>query len=89
MLPSCHPGEEIEHVLVLLRHGHLRLDEVEEKGGGHDGAAVDHGVVGLAVVVQDDLIEVPAAGLPPNVVLDDVCTKLVQVDGICEGLTER
>ena len=86
MLSSSHPGEKVKDVFILLGDGHLRLDEVEEEGGGHDGPAVDHGVVGLTVVVQDDLIKVPTAGFSSNVVLDNISSELVEVDGVGEGL---
>ena len=36
------------------------------------------------VVIQDDLVKVPPAGLPPDVFLNHVCSKLVQVDGVSE-----
>ena len=36
------------------------------------------------VVIQDDLVEVPPAGFPPDVFLDDVSPQLVQVDGVGE-----
>ena len=42
--PSCHhktwPCEEIMDVFKLLWDGQLRLDHVEEEGGGHDGPAI-------------------------------------------------
>ena len=35
-------------------------------------------------MIQDDLVEVPPTGLPPDVFLDDVSSQLVQVDGVGE-----
>ena len=35
-------------------------------------------------MIQDDLVEVPPAGLPSDVVLDHVSSELVQVDGVGE-----
>ena len=81
------PDEEVMDILILLWHGHLGLDQVEEEGGGHDGPAVDHGVVGLPVVVQHDLIEVPPTGFSANVLLYNISSQLVQADGIGEGFT--
>ena len=81
------PDEEVMDILILLWHGHLGFDQVEEEGGGHDGPAVDHGVVGLPVVVQHDLIEVPPTGFSANVLLDHICPQLVQTDGVGEGFT--
>ena len=39
--------EEVKDVVVLLRHVHCWLEKIQEDGGGHDGPAVHHGVVGL------------------------------------------
>ena len=88
VLSSSHPGEEVENVFIFLRDGHLRLDEVEEEGGGHDGPAVDHGVVGLPVVVHHDLVELPAAGFPPDVLLDHGVAELLQTEAVGEGFTK-
>ena len=41
----------------------------------------------LTVVVQDDLVEVPPTGLPPNVLLNHVSSQLVKVDGVGERFT--
>ena len=35
-------------------------------------------------MVQDDLVEVPPAGFPPDVLLYDLRPQLVQVDGVGE-----
>ena len=78
------PDKEVMDILILLWHRHLGFDQVEEEGGGHDGPTVDHGVVGLPVVVQHDLVEVPPTGLPADVFLNHVSSKLVQVDGVGE-----
>ena len=39
--------EEVEYVVVLLRHVHARLEQVEQDAGRHDGAGVHHRVVRL------------------------------------------
>lgn len=40
-------------------------------------------------VVQGHLIEHPSTGLLPNIVMDNICTKLIQAYSIGKGLTAR
>ena len=47
VFPPRHPGEEVVDVLVLLRHRHLRPDQVQQQRRVHDGPAVDHRVMRL------------------------------------------
>ena len=85
VLPTRHPRKEFVHILELFGHRHLGLDHIEQQRGRHDGAAVHHRVVRLTVVVQADLVEVPAARLSPDVLLYNLGPKLVQ----CQGVRER
>ena len=84
------PGEEVVDIFELLGDGELWLHHVQEQGCGHDGAAVDleiggwslffqekitnHRVVGLPIVVESDLVKSPTAGLPPDVLLNNLDT---------------
>ena len=59
---------------------------VDEEGGGHDGAAVDHGVVGETLRIEGEVVEDLAAGLPPDVVADGVLAEVLQTQPVREGL---
>ena len=48
----------------------------------HDGAGVDHGVVRLSVVGQGQLVEIPAARLATQVLMDDVGAILLQGEAV-------
>ena len=65
-----HP-EVVLHVLKLLGHGHLRPHEAVRQAGDHDGARVEHGVEGLVLAVQADLVEVATARLVADILGDD------------------
>ncbi len=121
------PLQVVLHVVELLRMPHLRPDAAEDHRGDHDGARVQHGVVGLiwkirykydAIVqseecseylargvksyalyqlgncyyvtfgIEADLIEVPPARLVADVAMNYLWTKLVQADGVGEGLAK-
>ena len=75
--------EAVEEEVVLVREAGPGLEGVDE-GAGHDRPAVQHRIVRLPSLVQADLVEVPATGLPPDVFLDHVSSQLVQVDGVGE-----
>ena len=80
--PTGHPREEVLDKLELLTVGHLWPDQVEEHGGGEDGAAVDHGVVGLPVGVQRDLVTTAAARLLAHQLGHALRAKMGQAAGV-------
>ena len=42
---TCYFAEVFPNQIKLLRHFHVGLDQLEEEGRGHDGTAVQQGIV--------------------------------------------
>jgi len=61
----------------------ISCDETRlDQGAGHDRASVNHGVVRLVILAQDEVVEAVATGLVPNVLMDLFLTDVLEGDAI-------
>jgi len=49
--------EKVENVVVFLSHVHLRLEQIQQNGGGHDGTRVHHWIVWLIFKRKKQLLK--------------------------------